>query len=251
MLTGRIRAGRRRPANEGEEPQQGTMTLAEHLEELRNRVVKTAIAVIVATVVSFVFIDRIMSVLVGMAGPGHKLIALKPTEMFVTYMKVGFFSGIAISMPFIIFQILAFLAPALTKKEKRYIFYSIPFVIASFGAGLLFGYYIVLPSALRFLLNFGSAYAEIQPSMGEYLSFVTTFLLAVGLVFETPIVIFFLVKIGIVSVQRLTKYRKYALLLAFVISAIITPTPDPINQLIVAVPMYLLYELGILLARLA
>jgi sec-independent protein translocase protein TatC len=250
MVTGWLRGARKSTPSPGLDGEPGVMTLGEHLIELRDRLIHTAIAVVITCAICGVFIERIMGILTGMAGD-TRLLALAPTEMFITYFKVAVFSGIALAMPVIIYELLAFLAPALTKKEKKYIFLAIPFVMIAFVCGLIFGYYIVIPSALRFLLHFGESYADIRPSMGEYFSFITTFLLAVGLVFETPIVIFFLAKLNIVSVKRLTKMRKFVVLGVFVVAAIITPTPDPFNQIIVAVPMYLLFEIGILLARLA
>jgi sec-independent protein translocase protein TatC len=147
--------------------------------------------------------------------------------------------------------VLAFLAPGLRPVEKRYIYFALPFMTISFLAGVTFGYVIVMPRALDFLLNFGAQNVEIRPAIGELISFITTFLFWIGVTFETPIIIFFLSKLGIVNYKKLAKVRKYAFLVIVVIAAIITPTPDPINMLIVAIPMYTLYELGLLLARFA
>ncbi|MCL5256998.1 MAG: twin-arginine translocase subunit TatC [Chloroflexi bacterium] len=233
-----------------EEPEQGVMTLADHLNELRGRLVKTVIVLVITTALSFIFINQIMGAIVALAGP-HTPLALRPTEMFVTYMKVAFLCGLGIGMPYVLYQMLAFLAPGLRPVEKRYIYFALPFMTVAFMGGVTFGYVIVMPRALDFLLNFGGNLAEVRPAIGDLISFISTFLFWIGVTFETPIIIFFLSKLGIVNYKKLAKVRKYAFLVIVVIAAIITPTPDPVNMMIVAIPMYMLYELGLLLARFA
>ena len=222
------------------------LPLIEHLRELRSRLIKSALALALTTGLSFVFAQQEVDILKALAGT-HKLIALKPTEAFVAYLQVAFYTGIALSMPILVYQLFRFLAPGLTKTERRWILISLPAVTLFFVAGMLFCYFLVLPSALNFLLNFGSI--DVTPTISEFLSFVTHFLLAAGIAFETPVIIFILSKLGIATPKRLGKFRRWAIVLAFVIAAIITPTPDPINQSIVAIPIILLYELGILFAR--
>lgn len=225
------------------------MPLIEHLREFRDRLIKAAATVILFTVLSLVFVEREIDLLVGMAG-GRQLLAITVTEEFVSYVKVGLITGIALSMPVLVYQLFQFLAPGLTKIEKRWVLLSLPGVMFFFVLGVAFCYFVVLPSALEFLLNFGSPQIENRPTISEYLGFVTNFLLAVGLAFETPLIIFILSKLGVATPKRLRRFRRWAYLLAFVIAAIITPTPDPINQTYVAVPMILLYEIGILFASL-
>jgi sec-independent protein translocase protein TatC len=224
------------------------LPLIEHLRELRSRLVKAALAIAITTGLSLTFADQEVGILRQLAD-GHKLIALKPTETFVAYVKVSFITGIALSMPLLVYQLFQFLAPGLTRKERRWILISLPAVTLFFVAGVVFCYFLVLPSALNFLLNFGTG-VEITPTISDFLSFVTRFLMAVGLAFETPIIIFILAKLGVATPKRLSKFRRWAYVLAFVIAAIITPTPDPINQTIVAVPIIILYELGLIFARL-
>lgn len=231
-----------------EEP--GVMTLSDHINELRKRLVRAVIALGLGVVIVFIFIERIMFALVSLAGQ-YTPQALKPTEMFVTYMKVAFICGLALALPFILYELLAFLAPGLRPVERKYIFFAVPFVTIAFAIGIVFGYMLVVPRALDFLLGFGSTMVEVRPSIEYLVGFVTTFLFWIGITFETPILIFFVTKIGIVSRERLAKFRRYAFLVILVIAAIITPTPDPVNMMIVAVPMYLLYELGLVLARFA
>jgi sec-independent protein translocase protein TatC len=227
-----------------------TMTLVAHLEELRDRLIRSTLAVVVTTTLAFVFINSIMSWLLDLAGT-HTIQALDPTETFATYFKVAFTAGLGLAMPVLVYQLLRFLAPGLTRGERRALYLSLPFVVICFVTGALFCYFVVLPSALNFLLGFGDPRILKQISLTKFIGFVSNFILAVGVAFELPVFIFMLAKLGIASYSRLARFRKYAFLLAFVVAAVITPTPDPINQALVAVPLFLLYELGLQLSRLA
>jgi sec-independent protein translocase protein TatC len=230
--------------------EEARMTIFEHLNELRERLVKVAVALGVTTALCLVFTTQIMEALLQPAG-GIKPIFLKPTEMFLTYMKVGLIAGVCLAMPVIVYQLMRFLAPGLKPEEKKWLYTLVPGVTAFFIAGVAFAYFAMLPFALKYLLTFGGDLVEAKWAIGEYISFVTSLLLWVGVSFETPMIIFFLAKVHIVDAKKLSSYRKYAIVGAFVAAAIITPTPDPFNQTMVAVPIILLYELGILLARFA
>jgi sec-independent protein translocase protein TatC len=221
----------------------------EHMRELRSRLIKSVLAVVITTLVSLTFAEQEVRILVELARP-HRLIALTPTETFVAYLKVAFYTGIAAAMPVLVYQLFRFVAPGLTRSEKRWVLMSLPAVTLFFVAGVVFCYFVVLPSALGFLLSFGGDLVENMPSVSQFLSFVTRFMLAVGLAFETPVVIFILARLGVATPTRLRKFRRWAYVLAFVIAAIITPTPDPMNQAIVAIPIIVLYEIGVLFARL-
>ena len=235
------------------------MTLLEHLEELRGRLVAMVLAVIVGVLVSIIPIPTMTSltgflfdVIIAQAhAVGVTVTAIKPGEAFFTYLEVSLIIGAAIAMPVIIYQILAFVAPALYANEKRYLYLAVPGVFFSFICGILFCYYLTLPFATKFLAGFLSN--DIQPfwTVENYVSFVAGFLFWVGVMFELPIVMFFLSKIGVVSHQRMARFRKYAFVLAFVIGAAITPTPDPINQTLISLPIYFLFVLGVILARFA
>jgi len=230
--------------------QEARMTILEHLEELRQRITKSLLALAVTTLICLLFTNKIMEALLLPSG-GIKPIFLRPTEMFITYMKVGLISGVALAMPVIVYQFMRFLAPGLRPEEKKYLYTLVPAATAFFVAGVAFAYFFMLPFALKYLLTFGGDLVEAKWAIGEYISFVTSLLLWVGLSFETPMVIFFLAKVRIVNARKLSSYRKYAYVGAFILAAIITPTPDPFNQTLVAVPIILLYELGIILARFA
>jgi sec-independent protein translocase protein TatC len=226
------------------------MTIMDHLEELRQRIVKITLALAITTGICLVFTTQIIEVLLLPAG-GIKPIFLKPTEMFLTYMRVGLIAGVGLAMPVIVYQLMRFLSPGLEPKEKKWLFSLVPATAAFFIAGVSFSYFFMLPFALQYLLTFGSTLVEAKWAIGEYISFVTSLLLWVGVSFETPLVIFALAKLHIVDAKKLTSYRKYAIVGAFLAAAVITPTPDPFNQIMVAVPIILLYELGIILARFA
>jgi len=226
------------------------MSVVEHLEEFRDRLVRSAIGVLVTTVLAFLFINPIMDVLLNLAG-NHTIQAIDPTETFATYFKVAFTVGIGMAMPLLVYQLLRFVAPGLSRGEQRALYISMPFVVLCFVTGALFCYFIVLPSTLNFLLGFGDPRILKQISLTKFISFVSNFILAVGVSFELPVFLFMLAKLGVVTFARLSRFRKYAFLLAFVIAAVITPTPDPFNQTLVAIPLFLLYELGLQLSRFA
>jgi sec-independent protein translocase protein TatC len=252
------------PAPAPEEPESHApgdkeMTLLEHLEELRGRLVAMALALVAGVAISVIPIPTLNSLtgylfdlIVNEAKVnGVTVIATRPGESFFTYLQVALVVGAAIAMPVIIYQILAFVAPALYANEKKYLYIAVPGVFFSFICGVLFCYFLTLPFATRFLAGFMSGTIEPFWSASNYVDFVATFLFWVGVMFELPIIMFFLSKLGVVSHQRMAKFRKYALVLAFVIGAAITPTPDPINQTIVSLPIYFLFELGVILARFA
>src|SRR5207245_9305291 len=163
------------------------------------------------------------------------------------FMRVSLFSGIALAMPVILYEIYAYVDPALFPNERRFVRLSGVPILGLFALGMAFCYFILLPNAIKFLISFGSDVIDNQLRASDYISFVTTFILGVGLVFEMPAIIYALVRVHVVRRSCLAKQRRYVFLLVFVIGAIITPTPDPFNQTLVAIPMYLLFELGLFL----
>jgi sec-independent protein translocase protein TatC len=227
------------------------MTLLEHLEELRNRFLVATIAIVVTTVVGMLAAPQVIEIL-KIPGPENlKLQAVEVTETFVTFFKVALLSGIGLAMPVLVYQLIRFVAPAMTRKEKRLLVSMLPFVTFFFFLGTVFGYFVTLPFALAFLLGFGVSMAEPIIRIGNYITFVLTILFWMGVSFELPVVIYVLAKLGLVTPKRLAGFRKYAILIFFIVAAIITPTPDPLNQTLVALPMIVLYEVGILMARIA
>ncbi|WP_197904833.1 twin-arginine translocase subunit TatC [Desulfosarcina alkanivorans] len=223
-----------------------------HLEELRKRLIYSFVAVFIGFGLSYGFKERLFQILtqplISVMKQGETLIYTGLPEAFFTFLKVSFLSGLMIASPVIIYQFWMFVAPGLYDREKRLL---IPIVLLSsvfFVGGALFGYFIVFPFGFDFFLGFATETIRPMPSMKEYLSFSAKLLLAFGLVFELPLVITFLARLGIVSVPFLKKNRKYALLLFFVGAAILTP-PDVVTQIMMALPLMLLYEISIVGAR--
>ena len=229
--------------------------VTEHLKELRLRAIRVGLALLAATGVSVLFTNRVMALLIEPAG-GLKPIFLRPTEMFFTYFKVALMTGLCLAMPYVIFHVLAFIYPAMENPKERKHFRSLVFFGAIPGtvlflAGAAFCYFVMLPFALRYLSSFGANLAEPQWTIAAYISFVLTFLIGVGIIFETPLVMFVAAKIGIMSARKYISYWKYALIVIFLVAAVVTPTPDPLNMMLVATPLLLLYGIGIVLSRFA
>ena len=231
-------------------------SLGGHLNELRRRLIVSVVVLVVTTSIAFVFHPAIFRFLMGPAQGfeslrDNQLIFTQATEMIGITMKVSLMGGLVLASPIILFQVIMFVAPGLTSKEKRYLFALLPGAMLSFVAGAAFGYYVLLPPALRFLLTFGSDLATPMIRVGNYINLVVTLLFWLGLSFQTPLVMFFLSKIRIITPRALAKQRRFAVVVAFILGALITPTFDPVNQALVAVPIILLYEIGIWLAKLA
>ncbi|UCG10238.1 MAG: twin-arginine translocase subunit TatC [Dehalococcoidia bacterium] len=222
----------------------------EHLGELRRRLIRCLIAVVITSLIAFIFYEQIFNILKTPAPPNLNLQAIEMTEMIGTIMRVCLFSGIILAMPYLVYQALMFVFPALTPREKRYVYLILPWITLMFAGGVTFGYFILLPRITGFLMTFGGDIASIEPRIGSYINIVTRLLLATGLVFELPVVTTFLARIGLVSPKWLASKRKLALIFAFILAAIITPTIDPINQTLVAAPLIVLYEMSIWLAKL-
>jgi len=225
------------------------LTVLSHLYELRDRLIKSVIAIAVASAIAFVFADWIFYILTLPAGD-IPLIYIEMTEMLGTYMRVSLVAGIALAMPYLVYHVIMFVSPALTPREKKYVYLVLPWIGLMFIGGVVFGYFVLIPPALKFLLTFGANIATPQIKVGNYIALVTRLLLSIGLVFELPVVTTFLARIEVVKAKWLAARRRPAIIIAFILAAVITPTFDPINQSLVAVPLIVLYELSIWLARL-
>ena len=223
-----------------------------HLEELRKRLITCFAAVGIGFLISYGFKEKLFYILtrplISVMKPGEKLIFTGLPEAFFTYLKVSFLFGLLLAAPVILYQFWMFVAPGLYKNERHLL---LPVVFLSsffFVGGALFGYFIVFPLGFKFFLGFATETIKPLPAMREYLSFSSKLLLAFGLVFELPLVITFLSRMGLVTVDFLKKNRKYAILLFFVGAAILTP-PDVVTQVMMALPLMLLYEISIIGAR--
>jgi sec-independent protein translocase protein TatC len=226
------------------------LTLFEHLNELRKRLVRAAIALVIGTVISIAFTTQALQVLVIPLGDSVPQ-TISPTESFVVYFRIALLGGVMLAMPMIVYQIIRFILPGLLPHERRYLYFLIPGVGVCFSGGVAFASLIMLPAAINFLQGFLASVIQNQWTLDNYIGFVTRVLFWMGIVFQTPLLIFFLAKLELVTAKQLGRFRKYAVLLISIIAALVTPTPDPINMMIVMVPLYLLYEVGIVLARLA
>ena len=231
------------------------LSFTEHLGELRWRLLVCALALVVGTGVSLVFYRQIIEFLVrpsGLAtGAGGQLIYTEVTEFLTTAFKVSVLAGFVLALPIVIYQVIMFVAPGLTPRERRALFGFLPLALVAFLAGMSFGYFVLTPPALNFLLTFGEDVATPLIRVSNIVNLMVRLLFWMGVSFETPLIMFMLAQLGIVSSRRLARFRRVWVVVAFVLGALITPTFDPVNQTLVALPLLALYEFGVLLARLA
>jgi len=223
------------------------MGIFDHLEELRNRLIVCVVFIFIASGLSYWLLVKPVIDLI--AKPvGKQLIFLTPTEAFMVYIIVAFFCGIFLSSPVVLFQIWRFVAAGLTKREKMYVLIYAPFSFLLFISGAYFCYAVIMPVTIKFLLGFNTESLTPMITLRSYVSFVGSMLLGFGLVFEMPVVILFLTELGLLNPKTLRKQRKYAILIIFIVAAIMTPSPDVISQLLMAFPMLFLFELSIWLS---
>jgi len=223
-----------------------------HLGELRRRLTYVAIAVVVCVIGCFIFKDQVLAVVLHPleSTDVNELTTLGVTESFMNVLKVSIYAGLIISLPFILHQFWAFIMPGLYERERKSI---VPYVIATtllFIGGVVFAYFIVLPVGLRFMLGYGDEYFGQLLQAEKYISFVTMFLLAFGVVFELPLIMMLLAWSGLVDHVKMRKVRKYAILAEAIIAMVFTPSQDPVSMALMLIPLMILYEIGILLAKL-
>lgn len=228
----------------------GEMSFLEHLDELRKRLLYIIITVAVAFVLLYAFLDRklvqffMMPMTKAIAGKG-KFQFTSPAEGFIFDLKISFIAALFASTPMIFYQLWKFIAPALYKKEKSMILPFIFFSTLLFAVGAGFGYWIVFPKAFQFFATYSFAGVEINPKLADYFTFATRMLLAFGLVFEFPLIAVFAARIGLINASFMNRNRKYAVVVIFIVAAVLTPGPDVISQLLLAFPLWFLYELSV------
>jgi len=234
------------------DPQEEKMPFTSHLEELRTRLMRSAVAVGIVFVACYLVKERLFELLtlpLTVAMPDNSsMIFTSLPEAFFTYLKISFFAAIFLSCPYLLYQLWKFISPGLYEQERKYV---VPFVIFStifFLGGALFAYYVVFPFGFKFFLAFGTESIRPMLTLKEYLSFSLKLLLAFGVIFELPIFMFFLAKAGLVNSKVLKQKRKYAILLVFVTAALFTP-PDVVTQILMAGPLMLLYEISVWVVR--
>jgi len=232
--------------------------LAPHLIELRDRLVKASLAIAIGTAVGFYMVNS--PLILGtplpdfmvkqLAPPGTVLQAVGVGEVFLGYMQIALIIGIIFAMPVVVYQLVAFFSPGLLGHEKRMVYIALPIITELFLAGVSFGWFFTVPAALQFLLKYGQTSSiSTVPTSDSFFQTVATLLLWNGIIFQLPAVMYLLARLNIVSTVMLTSTRRYAIVVITIIAALITPTGDPYNLLLLAVPMYMLYELGIILTR--
>jgi sec-independent protein translocase protein TatC len=222
------------------------LPFTDHLDELRHRLIISLVGIGLGFAISYGFSQQLLLLL--QRPMPTRLVFIAPTEAFFVNLKVAFYAGLFLSVPLLLFQVWKFVAPGLYEHERRY---SFPFLIIStilFLLGAIFAYIVILPIALHFLISQGGELWQPNITLSNYLSFCMRLILAAGLVFEFPVLIYFLTKVGVVTPEFLVKNRKYAVLVAFVIAAILTP-PDVFSQVMLAVPLFLLFEVSIFVAK--
>ena len=223
------------------------MSLAEHLTELRSCLVKAGAALVAGTAVSFYYLEYIIKTLTAPVG---QLYYLRPAEAFMVYLKIALLAGLILASPMVPYQLYSFVRPALTLREKHYALCTIPIIIVLFLGGMLFSYYLVFPRAVEFFLGFGAERVSPLISIESYLDFMLMLVVPFGFVFNIPVVLLLLVYVKLVSAQTLNKYQKHVILAAFILAALITPTPDIFTQSLLALPMVVLYEVSLVLCKL-
>ena len=240
-------AAEENPAQPAAQDHEKRMPFLDHLEELRWRLIWCVLAVVVTAVGCYFFIDTIIALLVHPAPKDIKLIFLSPTEAFMTYLKVAGYAGLVIALPFVAWQFWRFVMPGLYAKERRAVGPIVIFTVICFVAGALFAYFLIIPFGLKFLLSYQTDFLIANITIGKYLGFVVTMLLVFGFVFELPVLAYFLSLIGVLTPDFLRKKRRYGILILFIVAAILTP-PDAFSQMMLAIPLLILYEISILVS---
>ncbi|MBP5199747.1 MAG: twin-arginine translocase subunit TatC [Schwartzia sp.] len=229
-----------------EEDDEGNMSILRHLEELRTRIIRSLIAIALGSCVSYFYIEDIMHYLTL---PTGRLYYLQPAEAFFTYIKIAIFAGFLLALPVVFYQAWKFILPALTVRERTVIGILVPTSVMLFFAGLAFSFFLVLPAALQFFVGFSTENLQPMFTLHQYFDFVLAFILPFGAVFELPLLVIVFAKLGFISSKFLQSKQRIVIFLAFVIGAVISPTPDIFTQSMIAVPLILLYELSYLVVR--
>lgn len=229
------------------------MSFLEHLEELRWRIIYSLLGIVAGAIICWIFIDFLVDIILlkPAKDSGASLQNLKPFGQLFMYMQIAIIGGIVSSIPNIFYQFWKFIAPALRKHERNYILGIVIYSSICFLIGIAFAYFIMLPLTMKFAAQFGSKEIANQFAIDEYMSIIISVMLAAGLIFELPMISFFLTKLGILTPNFMRKYRKHAIVIIMVAAAILTPGTDPVSQVILAVPLVLLYEISIFISKLS
>ena len=223
------------------------LTLVEHLQELRTRIIKSLIFIVFTTAVVYSLVDSILPILVKPVG---QLIFIAPQEAFIANIKIAFFLGLFFSSPYLVYQIWAFISKGRKENEKRYVLIFGPLSFILFVLGVIFGYFIIVPIGMKFLLSFSSELVRPAITISRYISFIATLIFSFAIIFQLPLICLFLTKVRVVTPRFLIQRRKYMVVSMFILAAALTP-PDVITQVLMAIPLLVLYEIGIIFSKLA
>ena len=235
------------------EDTEGEMSFFDHLDEMRKRIIISVVGILIASVIAGVFITEIMEyILIGPAKSVNMTLQnLRPFGQPFLYFKVIFASGIIIAFPFVLYQVWRFVAPGLYQNERNWARKITLFTSLCFLSGVFFSYFVMIPSMLSFAVSFQTEGITNIIDVNEYFGFIIMILLASGLLFEMPMASYVLAKVGILTAKAMRKYRRHSIVVILILAAVLTPTPDPVSQFIFAAPLFILYEISIIIARLA
>lgn len=235
----------------GDDSSEHEMTFMEHLEELRWRIIYMVIGILVGAILCFIFIDILVEkvLLQPAINSGADLQNLKPFGQIFLYFQVAIVGGMIISIPNIFLQIWKFISPALEQNEKKYVLAIVTFSSVCFLSGIVFAYFIMLPLTMDFAAHFGTESIKNEFAIDEYMSIILSVMLAAGLIFELPMISFFLTKLGILTPDFMRKYRKHAIVAIMFFAAMLSPGTDPVSQVVLAVPLFFLYEISIFISK--
>ena len=225
---------------------ESSMSLLEHIEELRQRLFKAVGAIVVTTLLSFIFAGQLVDFLAAPIGGRAALVSIEITENIAIFMRVSLLSGVVLGMPVVVYQAMRFILPGLTDREKRWLLLGVPFASLLFVSGVAFTWAVMLPTAVPFLTSFLGITTQVRPN--NYFEFVTSLMFWIGLSFEMPLIVFFLAKLKIVKASQLVQYWRHAVVVMAIVAAVVTPTIDPINMSLVMLPLGVLYAISIVLA---
>jgi len=236
-----------------EEDSDTEMSFLDHLEELRWRIIYSLIGLVAGSIICWIFIDFLVDVILlkPAKDSGASLQNLKPFGQLFLYFQVAIIGGLILSLPNLFYQFWKFIAPALRKKERKYILLIVIYSTVCFLTGIVFAYFVMLPLTLKFAAQFGTETIKNEFAIDEYISIIISVMLAAGVVFELPMISFFLTKLGILTPAFMKKYRKHSIIIIMILAAFLTPGTDPVSQLILAVPLVLLYEISIFISKLS
>lgn len=216
--------------------------LRDHLQEFRKRLIICLVVVAIAALACYNYVDDIIALL---SGPAGKLYFMNPSEVFFTYMEIALYAGILFTLPVLLYEVWAFVAPALWPEERRAVLVILPTAVILFYVGLVFAYYLVIPAVVTFFMGFATQTLQPMFSLESYLSFILALTLPFGFIFELPLIVVFLAKIGLVTGDFLKGKRKILIVIAFIFAAVVSPTTDIFTQTMIAVPLIVLYEISL------